>query len=170
MNGATFLFTRRIGMKRGDKVLEVGSLDVNGSIRENFLTCGEYVGIDIRPGKAVDVVCPAEDIQKLYKDGYFDMVVSSNTMEHMEHWKEGLAATWAVLRMGGRMCIVTPTEEKGRHNHPWDFWRWTKGDYKTIFKDQIILKLEDVNPRGVGILVEKVTESLNFDVEPYKVP
>ncbi len=169
MNNATYLFTRRIGAKRGDKVLEVGSLDVNGTIRDNFPVAAEYVGIDIRPGKCVDVVMAAEDLTKHYKPGYFDMVLSCNAMEHIEHWKEALSASWEVLRMGGRMCIVTPTIEKGRHNHPWDYWRWTLEDYKTIFMDQEVLKAEDVNPRGIGILVEKRTETLFLDIEPFKV-
>lgn len=169
MNNSTYLFTRRIGAKRGDKVLEIGSLNVNGTIRDNFPTAAEYVGIDIRDGKCVDVVMFAEDLPKHYKAGYFDMVLSCNTMEHIEHWKEALAASWEVLRMGGRMCIVTPTAEKKRHNHPWDYWRWTLGDYKKIFKDQGILKAEEVKPAGIGVLIEKRTDTLFLDIDPFKV-
>ena len=169
MNGAVFLFTRKAGCKRGDKVLEVGSLDVNGGVRENFLLASEYVGIDIREGKGVDLVMHAEDLPQKFP-AYFDLVISTETFEHCERWKEAMQGSWDALKVGGRMCVTTPTKEKGRHNHPWDYWRWTLDDYRHIFKDQIILKAEDVPPRSVGVIVQKVTDDLSFDVEPYAVP
>ena len=36
-------------------VLEIGSLNINGSIREFFQQC-VYLGVDIGPGKDVDLV------------------------------------------------------------------------------------------------------------------
>ena len=38
------------------KVLEIGSYDVNGSVRSNFKHVQEYVGVDLIPGPSVDVV------------------------------------------------------------------------------------------------------------------
>jgi len=38
------------------KVLEVGSLNINGSIRQFFTEC-DYLGIDVGPGVDVDLVC-----------------------------------------------------------------------------------------------------------------
>jgi glyoxylate carboligase len=49
----------------GKRVLEVGSRYVNGSVRpliENFCSPKKYVGIDIEPGKFVDVILPAEKL------------------------------------------------------------------------------------------------------------
>ena len=37
------------------KVLEVGSLNINGSVRQFFSNC-DYVGLDISEGRDVDVV------------------------------------------------------------------------------------------------------------------
>ena len=170
MNGATLIFCRKTGFKRGDKVLDVGSMDVNGTVRPNFLAAGEYVGIDMRPGKDVDRVMCAEDLPGHFKPGYFDIVVCSNALEHMEHWKEALMGMWLVLKDHGNLCVVTPTKEKGRHGYPSDFWRWTLEDYDAIFKDQQVMKRELLDPRGVGVVVKKITQTLNFDIEPYKVP
>ena len=39
----------------GTRVLEVGSLDINGSVRPIFTDC-EYVGLDLGPGPGVDVI------------------------------------------------------------------------------------------------------------------
>ena len=48
----------------GKKVLEVGSLDINGSIRDLFQNC-EYTGIDLGEGKGVDVICPGHLYRKV---------------------------------------------------------------------------------------------------------
>ena len=49
----------------GKRVLEIGSRYVNGSVRpliERFCKPREYIGIDIEPGRYVDIVLPAEEI------------------------------------------------------------------------------------------------------------
>ena len=43
------------------RVLEVGSRDVNGSVRQ-FFDGGEYVGVDWRPGPCVDLVLLAHEM------------------------------------------------------------------------------------------------------------
>ena len=40
----------------GGRVLEIGSLDINGSTR-SFFSDGDYLGIDVAPGAGVDLVC-----------------------------------------------------------------------------------------------------------------
>ncbi len=170
MNGATLIFCRRTRFKRGDKVLDVGSLDVNGTVRDNFRNFGEYVGIDMRPGKDVDRVMLAEDLPKHFTPGYFDVVVCSNALEHIEKWQDAITGMWFVLKPGGTLTIVTPTRDKGRHGYPSDYWRFTLEDYGRIFRDQTVLESEPVEPRGVGVVVEKVSDSLHFDIEPWAVP
>ena len=49
----------------GKRVLEVGSKFVNGSVRpliERFCQPKEYIGVDIEPGRYVDVILPAEKL------------------------------------------------------------------------------------------------------------
>jgi glyoxylate carboligase len=49
----------------GKRVLEIGSRYVNGSVRpliERFCKLREYIGIDIEPGRYVDIVLPAEEV------------------------------------------------------------------------------------------------------------
>ena len=169
MNKATLAFCRKTGFKRGDKVLDVGSMDVNGTVRSLFLGA-EYVGIDMRPGKDVDLVMKAEDLSKCFQPGHFDIVVCSNSLEHMEHWKDAIKGMWFVLKEQGTLTLVTPTKEKGRHGYPDDYWRFTQEDYQHIFKDQAITEEGEVDPRGIGIVVRKVSDSLHFDIEPWRVP
>ena len=40
---------------KNKKVLEIGSLDINGSVRTFFENC-DYTGLDVGEGKGVDIV------------------------------------------------------------------------------------------------------------------
>ena len=50
----------------GQHVIEAGSLNVNGSVREHVMTLGpaSYTGIDLREGPGVDVVMDAADLAR----------------------------------------------------------------------------------------------------------
>ena len=64
----------------GKRVLEVGSLDINGSVRPLFENCN-YTGIDLGEGRGVDVVAHVTDYHRL-DDNEFDVVISTETLEH----------------------------------------------------------------------------------------
>lgn len=68
---------------KNKKILEIGSLDVNGSVRGFFEECS-YTGIDIGPGPKVDMVCNGEDFPEKAKQ--FDVVLSTEVFEHTEDW------------------------------------------------------------------------------------
>jgi SAM-dependent methyltransferase len=85
------------------KVLEVGSWDVNGSIRSLFKNC-DYVGADIADGPGVDLVCNGESID--LPDCHFDVVISCECFEHNSGWKETFQNMNRMLKPGG-LCIVT---------------------------------------------------------------
>jgi SAM-dependent methyltransferase len=67
----------------GTKVLDIGSLDINGNNRYLFEQC-DYTGIDIGDGLNVDVVCSGH----LFKSNdLFDVVISTECFEHDEYWE-----------------------------------------------------------------------------------
>jgi SAM-dependent methyltransferase len=68
----------------GARVLEIGSLDINGTVRSVFDRC-DYTGVDVAPGKGVDVVCGGEAYDA--PDGTFDTVISCECLEHNPEWK-----------------------------------------------------------------------------------
>ena len=47
------------GFFHNASVLEVGSLNINGSVRE-FFTGGDYLGLDVGAGPDVDLVCEGQ--------------------------------------------------------------------------------------------------------------
>ena len=66
-------------------VLEIGSLDVNGNIRNLFDFTNEYTGIDLEKGPNVDLVINGTNIDELNKN--FDIIISCECFEHAKDWK-----------------------------------------------------------------------------------
>lgn len=57
-------------LPKGSRVLDCGSLDVNGAFRDSFSE-HEYMGSDISPGRNVDVVQP-DPFTLPFPDSHFD--------------------------------------------------------------------------------------------------
>ena len=82
---------------KNKRVLDIGSLDINGNNRYLFEGC-EYIGLDVVPGPNVDVV----SIAHMYKPSApFDVVLSTNSLEHDLHWRQTLCAMLAFLKPVG---------------------------------------------------------------------
>lgn len=74
----------------GARVLEVGSRYVNGSVRpliERFFRPKEYVGVDIEPGKFVDLILPVEKLIDHFGRESFDVVIATELLEHVMDWR-----------------------------------------------------------------------------------
>jgi SAM-dependent methyltransferase len=85
-------------------VLEVGSKYVNGSVRpliEKFCKPSRYVGIDIEKGKYVDLRLPAEKLIDKFGENAFDVVISTELLEHVKDWRVVINNMKAVLKSGG---------------------------------------------------------------------
>ena len=95
------------------KVLELGSMNVNGSCRDYFSEC-EYVGIDIAPGPCVDIVVAAKNTS--FTPEYFDTLISFSMVEHDPDWKESLSHNMQWLRPGGLFVMCYGGE--GNTIHP----------------------------------------------------
>jgi SAM-dependent methyltransferase len=91
------------------KVLEVGSLDINGSVRGFFTDC-EYVGLDLGEGKGVDLVQPVHE-----HIGEYDVVISTEMLEHDNYWKESLKAMHNNLKSGGIFILTCAGPDRQEH-------------------------------------------------------
>ncbi len=97
---------------RGTRVLEIGSLDVNGTIRPLF-EGADYTGIDLAPGPGVDVVCAGQDFRG--PDASFDVVISCEVMEHNPFWKETFANMVRLCRRDGLLVMTCATTGRPEH-------------------------------------------------------
>lgn len=103
------------------RVLEVGSLNVNGTVRELFGS--DYIGVDMRDGPGVDMVAEAHKLP--FEDESFDVVISTEMLEHDAQFWLSLPEMGRVLRPAGGVLILT-TRSNGfpEHGFPEDYWRF----------------------------------------------
>jgi SAM-dependent methyltransferase len=99
-------------MFRRARVAEVGSLDINGSVRQCFSEC-TYVGYDLELGPGVDV---AEQGQLIgAATASFDTVVSAECFEHNPYWVETFANMLRISAPGG--LVASSCASLGRQEH-----------------------------------------------------
>ena len=91
---------------RGAIVVDMGSYDVNGTYRPLF-SGGKYIGADIIPGPNVDVIVDSEEWQKIEN---VDAVISGQTIEHVADIPAFMRAINQILKPGGILCIIAPSE------------------------------------------------------------
>ena len=76
----------------GRVVLEIGSREVNGGIRDLFVSAPIYVGIDIEPGPGVDVVADGATYSPLVRP---DRIICCEVLEHAQNAAHVVAHAWA---------------------------------------------------------------------------
>jgi predicted SAM-dependent methyltransferase len=122
-------------------ILEIGSIDTNGSPRSFF--SGDYLGIDIQKGKGVDLVLSGYLIADYFSEGLFDAVLCLHLLEHVAKPWEIIENVYHVLRSGGLFYVSIPTFGFPKHDYPKDYWRLSEEAVReVIMKDYAILDLE----------------------------
>lgn len=113
MHPEAYAFVQRVAPPaEGRRVLEIGAYDVNGNPRALFPSA-EYVGLDTRPGPGVDVVA---DGATWAGDGRrFDVVVSTETLEHAPDPAAILANARRRLKVGGLLIVTLAATSRPPH-------------------------------------------------------
>jgi SAM-dependent methyltransferase len=143
----------------GRDVLEVGAFDVNGTPRPYLESLGpkRYLGVDISEGPGVDEVCDAEDLVATYGEASFDLVVTTEMLEHVRDWKTVVDNIKRVTRPGGLIVVTTRSRGFALHGFPHDHWRYEPEDMRAIFADCTIERLErDITP-GIFVAARRPT-------------
>ena len=152
----------------GKRVLEVGALDVNGSVRGDIVALGpaQYVGIDIRPGPGVDVICDAGDLVARFGENAFDLVISTELLEHARDWRRIVSNIKRVTKPDGLLIVSTRSYGVDFHRRPFDYWRYEKDDFTAIFSDVLVedLKLDPTDP-GLLIKARKPARFVERDLD-----
>ena len=151
------------------KILEVGSYDTNGSLRrlvESYRPA-EYIGVDIQKGPGVDFICRAEDILNKFGKESFDLVISTEMLEHVKDWKKAIHNMKVVCKPEGGILITTRSRGCPYHSHPYDFWRFELKDMRYIFSDCVIENLEKDPLMGVFVKVRRPEAFLEKDLSDY---
>lgn len=103
----------------GARVVEIGSYNVNGSVAPIFATAASYIGVDIRPGPGVDlVIAPDQALPTVLADHGplgFDIVVTTEALEHTADPAQIVRDAWAILRPGGALLLTAAAPERTPH-------------------------------------------------------
>jgi SAM-dependent methyltransferase len=139
---------------RGKHVLEVGSMNVNGSLRGHVLALGpaSYVGVDFMAGAGVDVLCDARQLEQRFGKEVFEVVISTEMLEHAEDWRGAISSMKSVLRPGGIFLLTARGPGFPLHGYPHDWHRFTVHDFRQMFADFEVCLLKD-DPQHPGVLL-----------------
>jgi SAM-dependent methyltransferase len=106
----------------GNFILDIGSMDINGSLHDFRPAGSGYVGVDLAAGNGVDVVIKTNSQLPFAKE-VFDIVVSTSCFEHdMMFWLTFLEMC-RVLKEGGYLYLNAPSRG-AYHQYPIDAWRF----------------------------------------------
>lgn len=106
----------------GAKVIEIGSQDVNGSLRSVTPGHFDYLGVDFVAGKGVDLVL-SDPYQLPLETGSADIVVSSSCFEHSEMFWLVYLEIMRILKPHGLFYLNVPSNG-AFHRYPVDCWRF----------------------------------------------
>ena len=155
----------------GKRIIEIGSHDVNGSVRAAIEARGpaSYVGVDIMAGPSVDVVLDASLLLERFDPESFDVVLSTEMAEHVRDWRTVFINMKTLSSVGGVVVLTTRSPGFAYHAYPNDFWRYELSDMALIFADFDIEMLESERDRrspGVFVKARRTRSDSTVDLSP----
>lgn len=175
MHGSVMNYLRKVissSEVQGKDILEVGSHNFNGSAREIIAPMNpkSYIGIDQGHGPCVDMVINAGDVAKVFGNDRFDIVVSTEMLEHAEDWKSAVIAMKSAVKPNGLLILTARGPGMPYHGFPHDHWRFTVEDARRIFSDLEILDLQpDTDHPGILMKARKGTSFIQTDLSVISV-
>jgi O-antigen biosynthesis protein len=118
--GQNFFETYLAG--RCPRILDVGSQDVNGTLRDCAPPGSQYIGVDIAAGAGVDVVLD-NPYSFPFQDNHFDATIASSCFEHDQMFWLTFLEMVRVTKPAGYIYLNAPSNGF-YHSHPLDNWRF----------------------------------------------
>ncbi len=112
------------------KVLEVGSLDVNGSLRDHNVENLEWTGVDFEVGNGVDVVI-TDPYSYPFESDTYDMILASSVFEHSEFFWILFMEMVRLTKPGGVIYLNAPSNG-AVHRYPVDVYRFYPDSAKAL--------------------------------------
>lgn len=156
----------------GKSVLEVGSLDINGSLRPfvNSLNPSKYIGVDVTNGNGVDLICNVYDIVNRFGKESFDILIATELLEHICYWRKAVHNFKQIIKPNGILILTTRSKGFRLHGYPHDYWRFECEDIKHIFSDFFLeILVKDPSYPGVFLKAKKPNIYIENDISDYNV-
>ncbi len=103
-------------------IIDIGSQDVNGSLRTVAPLNNKYIGVDFVEGKGVDVVI-SDPYVLPFADNTADVLVCSSCFEHSEFFWLLYLEMLRILKPTGVFYLNVPSNGSF-HRYPVDCWRF----------------------------------------------
>lgn len=94
-------------------VHEIGSLNVNGTVRDLFERC-DYTGFDLMEGEGVDIARNYSLVQ-VAELNRPTVIISTEALEHDERWQDTLRAMAGNLKPAGVLILTCATNDRPKH-------------------------------------------------------
>lgn len=120
------------------KLLDLGC--GNKPYKSLFSGATQYTGLDIVAGPEVDVVGNAWELP--FPDNSFDVIISTQVLEHTEKVEQTVSEIQRVVKPGGKIFISAPFAFQ-EHGMPYDYWRFTQSGLRSVFKN---FTIEEIKP------------------------
>jgi len=133
-----------VSKETGVHVLEIGSLDINGSVRflfdELILDGGSFFGIDVQEGPGVDLVA---DASVYTSEKQYDIVVCAEVFEHTAVWPKIVKNSHSLLVPGGMFIATMAGDGRAPHSaideNPIRSWEYYKNVSAPELKEKLFI-------------------------------
>jgi ubiquinone/menaquinone biosynthesis C-methylase UbiE len=111
----------------------------------------KYVGIDIIDADKFDYINSeiihfnGETIP--FSDAYFDMVLCTEVLEHVQDYQSLIKEIYRVMRPGAKLLVTVPWSAR-YHYIPFDFFRFTPSSLQHMFNN---FQHVEIAPRGTDV-------------------
>ena len=114
----------------------------------------EYIGVDVA-NPAAELEGTVEEIP--VPEGSFELVLCTQTLEHVEDPSRAVRELRRVVAPGGRVLASTHGVQV-YHPNPGDYWRWTHAGLERLFRENAFWSTVTVTPGSgttacIGMLV-----------------
>jgi SAM-dependent methyltransferase len=123
-------------------VLEIGSQDINGTVRDFFQKGANYLGLDLGMAKGVDWTIPGELVE--LPDQWASVCISTECFEHAATWEQILMNMIRITREDGLLILSIAGHGRATHgtvDSEVESSPFTTSYYKNLGADDITQKI-----------------------------
>jgi SAM-dependent methyltransferase len=121
-----------VGLFRTAERIRILDYGCGGSPYRSLFPNSDYVRADFTPCEGLDFLLPSDSAVPA-ADGSFDMVISTQVLEHVPKPANYIAECFRVLAPGGLLVLTTHGLFED-HGCPYDFQRWTADGLRSLLE------------------------------------
>ena len=140
---------------KSSKILEIGSQNINGTVRDFFKNADQYIGIDLGMAEGVDWTIPGELIE--LPTGWSEVTISTECFEHAQSWADIFLNMIRITRPNGLIVITCASDGRSAHG------TLDSDAYSSPFTQNYYKNL-GINDFSSAISLENLFESHGFEV------